>query len=118
MSDHFTSFSLMRTLLLFFVTAVAEILGCYFPYLMFNQGKSAWLWLPTIISLLAFVYLLSLHPDASGRIYAMYGGIYICTALIWLKVVDGVSLSTWDITGAAVVLVGTLIIILQPRQGI
>lgn len=63
------------TTFLFFVTAVMEILGCYFPYLILNQGKSQWLWLPTILALAAFVWLLTLHPAASGRIYAAYGGI-------------------------------------------
>jgi small multidrug resistance family-3 protein len=24
---------------LFFITAIAEILGCYFPYLILNQGS-------------------------------------------------------------------------------
>lgn len=107
--------TLLRTLALFVVTAIAEILGCYFPYLILNQGKSHWLWLPCVLSLVIFVYLLTLHPQASGRIYAMYGGIYICTALAWLYYVDKMPLTRWDIFGGAVVLFGALIIILQPK---
>ena len=103
------------TTFLFFVTAVMEILGCYFPYLILNQGKSQWLWVPTVLALAAFVWLLSLHPAASGRIYAAYGGIYICTALIWLKYVDQVNLTRWDMFGGMVVILGALIIILQPQ---
>lgn len=106
---------LLSTLGLFFVTAVMEILGCYFPYLILNQNKSQWLWLPTALALIAFVWLLTLHPAASGRIYAAYGGIYIATALMWLKYVDGVSLSRWDILGGLVVIAGALVIILQPQ---
>lgn len=106
---------LLSTLGLFFVTAVMEILGCYFPYLILNQNKSQWLWLPTALALIAFVWLLTLHPAASGRIYAAYGGIYIATALMWLKYVDGVSLSRWDILGCLVVIAGALVIILQPQ---
>ena len=103
------------TTFLFFVTAVMEILGCYFPYLILNQGKSQWLWLPTILALAAFVWLLTLHPAASGRIYAAYGGIYICTALIWLKYVDQVNLTRWDMFGGMIVVLGAVIIILQPQ---
>lgn len=103
------------TALLFFITAVMEILGCYFPYLILNQGKSQWLWVPTVLALAAFVWLLTLHPAASGRIYAAYGGIYICTALIWLKYVDQVNLTRWDMFGGMVVVLGALIIILQPQ---
>lgn len=104
------------TLGLFMLTAIAEILGCYFPYLILNQGKTPWLWLPTILSLAVFVWLLTLHPEASGRIYAMYGGVYIFMALMWLRWVDGVSLSRWDIIGAGIVLLGALVIILQPSS--
>lgn len=85
--------NVLTTFILFFLTAIAEILGCYFPYLILNQGRSHWLWLPTILSLAVFVWLLTLHPAASGRIYAAYGGIYVCTALLWLKYVDQISLS-------------------------
>ena len=106
---------LTMTFFLFFMTAIAEILGCYFPYLILNQGKSHWLWLPTVLSLAVFVWLLTLHPAASGRIYAAYGGIYIFTALLWLKYVDQVSLSRWDVMGGIVVVCGAALIILQPN---
>ena len=105
----------ITTVGVFFITAVMEILGCYFPYLILNQGKSQWLWLPTAVALAAFVWLLTLHPAASGRIYAAYGGIYIFTALMWLKYVDQVNLSRWDLMGGLVVIMGALIIILQPQ---
>ncbi len=105
----------ITTFFLFFVTAVAEILGCYFPYLILNQGKTQWLWIPTVLSLAVFVWLLTLHPAASGRIYAAYGGIYIFTALLWLRFVDQVALSRWDVIGGVVVLTGAAMIILQPQ---
>ena len=105
----------LSTFVLFLVTAVMEILGCYFPDLILNQGRSHWLWIPTALALGAFVWLLTLHPAASGRIYAAYGGIYIFTALLWLRYVDQVYLSRWDIMGGAVVLIGAAMIILQPQ---
>ena len=103
------------TFVLFFITAVMEILGCYFPYLILNQGRSHWLWLPTVLCLALFVWLLTLHPAASGRIYAAYGGIYVMTALIWLRYVDQVSLTRWDLLGGMVVVLGAAIVILQPQ---
>lgn len=106
---------IVTTILLFLATAIAEILGCYFPYLILNQNKSHWLWIPTVLSLAVFVWLLTLHPAASGRIYAAYGGIYIFTALMWLRFVDQVSLTRWDLFGGSVVLIGALLIILQPN---
>ena len=106
---------LFTTFFLFLVTALMEILGCYFPYLILNQGRSHWLWIPTALALAAFVWLLTLHPAASGRIYAAYGGIYIFSALMWLRFVDQVTLSRWDLLGGMVVILGALIIILQPQ---
>ncbi len=63
------------------------------------------------ISLALFVWLLTLHPAASGRVYAAYGGVYVCTALMWLRVVDGVKLTLYDWTGALIALCGMLIIV-------
>ncbi|MBU2752288.1 YnfA family protein, partial [Acidithiobacillus thiooxidans] len=74
----------MRILFLFIVTALAEIVGCYLPWLVIKQGKPLWLLLPAAISLGAFAWLLTLHPTAAGRTYAAYGGVYIAVAIGWL----------------------------------
>lgn len=96
----------IKTMLLFALTAVAEIVGCYLPWLWLKQGGSAWLLLPAAASLVLFVWLLTLHPSASGRIYAAYGGVYVSVALIWLWLVDGVKPSAWDMGGWQSVLWG------------
>lgn len=106
----------MKTIALFFVTALAEIVGCYLPYLWLNKGASAWLLLPAALSLAVFAWLLTLHPAAAGRVYAAYGGVYIAAALAWLWAVDGVRPSTWDVAGVAVSLAGMAIIAFQPRS--
>lgn len=97
---------------LFALTAVAEITGCYLPYLWLRKGGSVWLLAPAAASLSLFVWLLTLHPAASGRVYAAYGGVYVAAALVWLRAVDGVRLSVTDWTGAAVALAGMAIIVL------
>lgn len=38
-----------KTLALFLVTAVAEIVGCYLPWLWLKQGKSIWLLVPAAL---------------------------------------------------------------------
>ncbi len=102
---------ILKTLALFILTAIAEIVGCYLPYLWLKKNGSAWLLLLGALSLTVFVWLLSLHPTASGRVYAAYGGVYVATALVWLWRVDRVPLSTTDLIGAAVVLTGMGIIV-------
>lgn len=101
---------MFKILFLFIITALTEIIGCWLPYLWLRQGKSAWLLLPAAISLAAFAYLLTLHPSASGRIYAAYGGVYITTALLWLRWVDGVALRPTDYVGAALCFVGAAVV--------
>lgn len=64
-----------KTLGLFFITAIAEIIGCYLPYLWLKKDGSAWLLIPAAISLAVFAWLLTLHPAESGRVYAAYGGV-------------------------------------------
>ena len=105
-----------KTIGLFFITAVAEILGCYLPYLWLKDGKSVWLLLPAALSLALFAWLLSLHPTAAGRVYAAYGGVYIFVAILWLWIVDGIRPTLWDIVGVTVALIGMAIIIFAPRH--
>lgn len=106
---------LARSYGLYVLTALAEILGCYLPYLWLQHGRSAWLLVPAAASLAAFVWLLTLHPAASGRVYAAYGGVYIAAALLWLWRVDGVTPTTTDLAGAAVCLLGAGIILWGAR---
>jgi small multidrug resistance family-3 protein len=105
----------MKTFLLYFATAVAEIIGCYLPYLWLKQDRPIWLLLPAAASLALFAWLLTLHGTAAGRVYAGYGGVYICTAILWLWAVDGVRPTPWDMAGAAVAVMGMGIIMFQPR---
>lgn len=76
-----------------------------------EKGGSALLLILAGVALALFVWLLTLHPAASGRVYAAYGGVYVCTALLWLRVVDGVKLSAYDWARALIALCGMLIIV-------
>jgi len=105
----------LKTLGLFVVTALAEIAGCYLPYLWLRQDKSIWLLVPAALSLAAFAWLLTLHPTASGRVYAAYGGVYIFTAISWLWVVDGIRPTASDMIGASVAVLGMAIIMFGSR---
>jgi small multidrug resistance family-3 protein len=107
-------FALVKYGALFALTALAEILGCYLPWLVLKAGRSAWL-LPACVSLALFAWLLTLHPAAAGRTYAAYGGMYIAVALLWLRFVDGIALTRFDLIGAGLALAGMAVIALQPQ---
>jgi small multidrug resistance family-3 protein len=107
----------LKILGLFILTALAEIIGCYLPYLWLKQGRSAWLLVPAALSLALFAWLLTLHPQPAGRVYAAYGGVYICVALMWLWAVDSVRPVLTDWVGVGVCLLGMGIIMLGGRPG-
>jgi small multidrug resistance family-3 protein len=107
--------SAIATTALFIATAIAEILGCYLPYLWLKGRTPIWVLAPAALSLTLFVWLLSLHPADAGRVYAAYGGVYVATAIAWLWLVDGVRPQVWDFVGSAVALTGMAIIMFAPR---
>lgn len=106
----------LKTFGLYVVTALAEIAGCYLPYLWLKQGRSIWLLIPAAFSLALFAWLLTLHPQTAGRVYAAYGGVYISVALLWLWAVDSVRPTTTDWLGVCICLVGMAVIIFGPRH--
>jgi len=106
----------MKTALVYAGAAIAEIAGCFAFWAWLRLGHS-FLWLvPGVASLAAFAFLLTLIDSAAaGRAYAAYGGVYIVSSLIWLWLVEGVQPDRWDLSGAAICLVGAAVIIAGPR---
>ncbi len=105
----------VTTAALFVATAIAEIVGCYLPYLWLRQNKPWWLLIPAAASLAIFAWLLTLHPTAAGRVYAAYGGVYVSVAIVWLWLVDGIRPARWDFVGVALCLAGMAVIMFAPR---
>lgn len=100
---------------LFVVTAAAEIVGCYLPYLWLKRDGPVWLLAPAALSLALFVWLLTLHPQAAGRVYAAYGGVYIGVAILWLWLVESTRPTATDLVGAAITFTGMAVIMLGAR---
>jgi small multidrug resistance family-3 protein len=109
------SMNLVVTTALLLATAVAEIIGCYLPYLWLKGRAPLWVLAPAAASLALFAWLLTLHPTAAGRVYAAYGGVYVATAVLWLWFIEGVRPTMWDIAGSLVAVSGMAIIMLAPR---
>jgi len=108
--------SIMSTLALFVVTALAEIIGCYLPYTYLRHDKPSWVLLPAAASLGAFAWLLTLHQTgAAGRIYAAYGGVYVSVAVGWMWWIEEVRPDRWDLLGVTFTLLGMTIIALAPH---
>jgi small multidrug resistance family-3 protein len=107
-----------KTFALFVATALAEILGCYLPYLWMREGKPVWLLIPAAVSLALFAWLLTLHPTAAGRTYAAYGGVYVGVAIGWLWVVEKQVPTLRDLLGVAICLLGMAVIATGPSGSV
>jgi small multidrug resistance family-3 protein len=106
----------MKTAIVYVGAAIAEIAGCFAFWGWLRLGKPLWWLVPGILSLATFAYLLTLVDiAAAGRTYAVYGGVYIVASLFWLWSVESVRPDRWDVTGAAICLVGAAVILLGPR---
>ena len=101
--------ALLRAIGLFFATAIAELIGCYLPLLWLSGKGPVWLVPIAAVSLTVFVWLLTLHPAASGRVYAAYGAVYIASAIGWLWLVDGITPNWRDIAGVDLALAGAAV---------
>lgn len=107
----------MEFLLWYLIAAAGEIGGCFAFWAWLRMGKSPYWLIPGILALLVFAVALTRVPaDNAGRTYAAYGGIYILSSLLWLWGVEGVKPDRWDLTGAAICLVGAGVILFGPRN--
>ena len=56
------------------------------------------------------------QPETNfGRVYAVYGGVFVILSLLWGWRVDGWQPDRYDLTGAAIVLIGIAIMLWSPR---
>ena len=65
-----------------------------------------------VASLIGFAAMLTRADTAfAGRAYAAYGGIYIAASLIWLWAVEGQRPQGADLVGAAIAIIGSIVIV-------
>jgi small multidrug resistance family-3 protein len=99
----------------FILAAVLEISGCYLMWLG-QLRQNTLMTFAGIVLLAGFGWVLSqVDSGFPSRTYAIYGGIYIAMALVWMIVVDRTAPDRWDTIGVAVTLVGSAIIFFGPR---
>lgn len=109
---------MLVNLLAFVVAATLEIAGCFTFWLWLREGRSPLLAVAGVVSLIGFAVALTRIDSAfAGRAYAAYGGIYIAASLGWLWVVEGQRPNSADLIGAAVAILGALIVISFAGRG-
>ena len=108
--------TVIRSLLLFILAALAEIGGAWLIWQAVREHKPAWYAAAGVIALGAYGFVAAFQPDPHfGRILAAYGGVFVAGSLAWGVVVDGFEPDRFDLVGAAICLVGVAVIMFAPR---
>jgi small multidrug resistance family-3 protein len=108
--------TVLRSLLLFAVAALAEIGGAWLIWQGWREHRGV-LWIVGgIVALGAYGFVATFQPDPNfGRILAAYGGIFVAGSLAWGMVVDKFRPDRWDVLGAVICLLGVGVIMYAPR---
>jgi small multidrug resistance family-3 protein len=108
--------SVVRSLLLFVLAALAEIGGAWLVWQGVREHRGV-LWVAGgVLALGAYGFVATLQPDAHfGRILAAYGGVFVAGSLVWGVVMDGFRPDRWDLAGAVVCLLGVALIMYARR---
>ena len=108
--------TVLRSIVLFVLAAIAEIGGAWLVWQGFRENRGL-PWIGAgVLALGAYGFVATFQPDPNfGRVLAAYGGIFVAGSLLWGVVVDGFRPDRWDVTGAAVCLVGVALIMYARR---
>lgn len=105
-----------RSLLLFVLAAFAEIGGAWLVWQGVREDRGLAFVGAGVVALGAYGFVATLQPDPNfGRILAAYGGIFVAGSLAWGMVVDGFRPDRYDVSGAAICLIGVAVIMYGPR---
>jgi len=103
------------SLVLFFAAALFEIGGGYLVWLWLREKRGRLLGFLGALVLFVYAVIPTLQPAHFGRVYAAYGGIFIVSSIIWGLIIDKKKPDRYEIIGAAVALIGAVIIMYVPR---
>jgi small multidrug resistance family-3 protein len=108
--------TIARSVVLFFVAALAEIGGAWLVWQGVREHRGvAWIG-AGVLALGVYGFVATLQPDANfGRILAAYGGIFVAGSLAWGMALDGFRPDRYDLIGAGLCLVGVAVIMYAPR---
>jgi small multidrug resistance family-3 protein len=109
--------SVLRSIALFAVAALAEIGGAWMVWQGVREDRGL-AWIGAGITALAAYGFVATFQDAPhfGRILAAYGGIFVAGSLAWGMLLDGFRPDRYDLIGAGVCLVGVAVIMYAPRS--
>ena len=108
--------TIIRSLLLFTLAALAEIGGAWLIWQGVREHRGLLFIGAGIAALGAYGFVATFQPDPHfGRVLAAYGGIFVAGSLAWGILVDRFRPDRYDLIGAAICLAGVAVIMYAPR---
>ena len=104
--------SVLKTVGIFLVAALAELGGTYAVWRWLREGQTPLLALAGVAALFGYAVVQTYQPTGPyGRVYAAYAGVFLIGATLWGWRVDGKTPDRFDAIGAAIVLLGVVTIV-------
>jgi small multidrug resistance family-3 protein len=67
--------------------------------------------------LVGYGFIPTLQPlQDFGRVYAIYGGVFVVLSFLWAYLMDGFKLDKGDYIGGGIVIIGIAVMVFWPRQ--
>lgn len=102
---------------LFILSGIFEIGGGWFIWEYMRNSKPWWYTLIGSFMLIIYGFLPTFQPlESFGRLYAIYGGIFIGMSFSWSAIFDGFKPDLGDLIGSLFAFIGILIILFWPRS--
>lgn len=102
----------LRAISIFFLAGLAEIGGGWLVWQWLRAGQHQGYALAGAVVLFAYGVLPTFQREAAfGRVYAAYGGLFICMALLWGWWVDGWRPDRYDWLGAGIAMLGAAVML-------
>lgn len=110
--------TVLRSIILFTLAAVAEIGGAYLVWQGVREKRGLLFVGAGVVALGLYGFFATFQPSPHfGRILAAYGGVFVAGSLTWGIVFDDFRPDRYDILGALICIIGVAVIMYAPRTG-
>lgn len=107
---------IVQSVVLFLLAGLCEIGGGYLVWLWLREGRGPWYAATGAAVLFLYGVLPTLQKAHFGRVYAVYGGVFIVLSLLWGWKIDGIAPDRFDLIGGCIALAGVAVMMYWPRS--
>lgn len=111
-----TKETFFRSLVFFLLAGLFEIGGGYMIWKALKGHHPLWVGLLGGMLLAVYGVIATFQPAGFGRTYAAYGGVFVIMSLLWAWVAEKTKPDMYDMIGAVIILLGTIVIFYAPRK--